>query len=107
VGGVRRRLDKVQEKSGYQRTTLVCLECGEEFTAYGDVALEYIVYEYSQGTQAESYRSGATPEDILRIFDHEHDPSAFVEKTSGLPFLSKALSGFNLSEPPRGIEDEI
>ncbi len=63
---------------------------------YGDVALEYIVYEYLRGSQAESYRSGATPEDILRIFAHEHDPGAIVEKGSGLPFLSKALSGFNL-----------
>jgi hypothetical protein len=105
VGGIRRRLDRLQEKSGYQRTTLVCPECDKEFVATGDVALEYIVYEYSQGTQAESYRSGATPQDIRRLFDHEHGPSAFVEKGSGLPFLSKAFSGFNLGGAPERSED--
>jgi hypothetical protein len=96
VGGVRRRLDRLQEKSGYQRTTLVCPACGQEFVATGDVALEYVVSQYLRGSQAESYRSRATPEDILRIFNHEHDPGAFVEKRSGLPFLSREVSGLNL-----------
>src|SRR5215212_11252339 len=104
MGGIRRRLDKLQERSGYQRTTLVCPECGGEFTAYGDVALEYIVHEYSRVSQssAESYRE--TPEDIRRLFDHEHDPGAFVEKSSGLPFLSKAAGGVELREVP-GVGD--
>src|SRR5215213_11403884 len=102
MGRLENRLDRAEKKSGYQRTRLVCPECGGEFTAYGDVALEYIVHEYSRGSQAESYRE--TPEDIRRIFAHEHDPSAFVEKSSGLPFLSKAASGFNIGtarEPER------
>ena len=103
MGGIRRRLDKLQEKSGYQRTTLVCPECGGEFTAYGDVALEFLVYEWSRGSQVESYRE--TPEDIRRLFDHEHDPGAFVEKSSGLPFLSKAVSGFNIGTAPERSED--
>jgi len=105
VGGIRRRLDKLQEKSGYQRTRLVCPECGGEFVATGDVALEFLVHEYSRGSQAspESYRE--TPEDIRRIFAHEHDPSAFVEKGSGLPFLSKAASGFNIGTALERSED--
>jgi len=102
VGGLRRRLDKLQERSGYQRTTLVCPECGGEFVATGDVALEYIVHEWSRVSQAESYRE--TPGDILHIFDHEHDPGAFVEKSSGLPFLSKAASGFNFGTAPERRE---
>ena len=105
MGSLERRLDKLQQKSGYQRTTLVCPECGGEFTAYGDVALEYIVHEYSRVSQssAESYRE--TPEDIRRLFDHEHDPGTFVEKSSGLPFLSKAVSGFNIGTAPERSED--
>jgi hypothetical protein len=104
MGSLERRLDKLQEKSGYQRTTLVCPECSEEFTAYGDVAVEYIVVQWSRETGEESYHK--TPEDILRIFDHEHDPSAFVEKSSGLPFLSRAVSGLNLvGVPERGGHD--
>jgi len=103
VGGLRRRLDKLQERSGYQRTTLVCPECGGEFVATGDVALEYIVHEWSRVSQAESYRE--TPEDIRRLFGHEHDPGAFVEKSSGLPFLSKAVSGFNSGGAPERSDD--
>ena len=103
MGGIRRRLDKLQQKSGYQRTTLVCPVCGEEFVASGDVALEVVVHQWSRVSQAESYRE--TPEDIRRLFDHEHDPGAFVEKGSGLPLLSKAVSGFNLGGAPERSED--
>ena len=103
MGGIRRRLDKLQERSGYQRTTLVCPECGGEFTAYGDVALEFIVHEWSRGSGEAGHHE--TPEDILRIFDHEHDPSAFLEKSSGLPFLSKAVSGFNIGGALERSED--
>jgi hypothetical protein len=101
--GLRARLRKLQEKSGYQRMTLVCPECGEEFTAHGDVAIEYIVHEWSQETGEKGHHE--TPEDILRLFDHEHDVSAFVEKTSGLPFLSKEVSGLGLGHQPSRVED--
>jgi hypothetical protein len=103
VGGIRRRLDKLQEKSGYQRTTLVCPECGGEFVATGDVALEFIVHEWIRGSGEAGHHE--TPEDIRRLFDHEHDPGAFVEKSSGLPFLSKAVSGFNIGGSPERSED--
>jgi hypothetical protein len=109
MGSLERRLDKLQERSGYQRTTLVCPECGEEFTAYGDVALEFLVHQWVLGPEGEVEAAAATwretPEDVLRLFDHEHDPSAFVEKSSGLPFLSKAVSGFNLGGALERSED--
>jgi hypothetical protein len=101
VGRLRGRLDKLQEKSGYQRWTLVCPECGQEFTVYGDVALEVIVHQWS--SQVPDQVLGElveTPEDVRRLFDHEHDPSAFVDKASGLPFLTAPGVGFNLREPP-------
>jgi hypothetical protein len=84
-----RRLEREVES---QRATLVCPECGEEFTAYGDVALEYVVYAWTkEAPEHAHYRE--TPEDIQRLFDHEHDPSTFVEKASGLPFLGKEVCG--------------
>ena len=36
------------------------------------------------------------PEGILRLFAHGHDPGAFLEKGSGLPFLSRAVSGIDI-----------
>jgi len=103
VGGVRRRLQTLWKKSSGQRSTLVCPECGEEFTAYGDVALEFIVHEWIRESGERGHHE--TPEDIRRLFDHEHDPGAFVEKSSGLPFLSKAVSGFNLGGASERSED--
>jgi hypothetical protein len=94
VGGVRRRLERLEEKSGYQRMTLVCPVCGEEFVVYGDVAVEHIVWEWSRGTDGTGHHK--TPESMLRAFEHEHDPARFIEKPSGLPFMSREVSGMNL-----------
>jgi hypothetical protein len=74
--------------------TLVCPECGEEFVVAGDVAAEFIVALWSKETGQKGHRK--TPEDLVRILDHDHNPGAFVEKQSGLPFLSREVSGMNL-----------
>jgi hypothetical protein len=71
----------------------VCPECSEEFNAYGDVAVEYIAHEWASEGREETYRE--TRADIRALFENEHDPGAFLEKTSGLPFLSKAVSGID------------
>ena len=92
--GLRGRLEKLERETEGEITTLLCPECGEEFTTGGDVALEYIVHEWSKETGEKSYRD--TPEDIVRLFDHEHDVSTFVEKVSGLSFLSREVSGINI-----------
>lgn len=91
---MRRRLERLEEKSGYQRMVLVCPECSEEFTVYGDVAVEYIVWEWARESGEEGHHK--TPESMLRAFEHEHGPENLVEKTSGLPFLSCEVSGMNL-----------
>jgi hypothetical protein len=91
--GLKERLRRLELETEGEIMTVVCLECTEEFTAHGDVPVEYIVHEWGRETGERGHK---TPKDILRIFDHEHDPSAFVEKHSGLPFLSKAVSGMDL-----------
>ena len=103
MGGVGRRLKRLQERAGYRRMTLVCPECGEEFTAYGDVAVEYIVHEWARGSGSETYRE--TTADIQALFDHRHDLAAFLQKSSGRPFLSREVSGINFGRPSEGIED--
>ena len=94
MGRLGRRVQMLEEKSGYQRTTLVCPVCGEEFVVYGDVAVEYIVWEWRRESGGEDGHH-KTPESMLRAFEHEHDAGAFVETTSGLPFLSREVSGMN------------
>ena len=84
----------MEEAAKGETMTLVCPECGAEFVAHGDVPMEYIVHKWT----AETGEKGnyETPEGILRVFAHGHDPGAFLEKGSGLPFLSKAVSGIDL-----------
>jgi hypothetical protein len=94
VGGIRRRLEKLEEQSGYQRMTLVCPACSEEFVVFGDAPVEYLTAEWTRETGAESHRE--IPADIAALFDHEHDPSSLLEKTSGLSWLSREVSGINL-----------
>jgi hypothetical protein len=93
--GLRDRLRRLEEAAKGETMTLVCPECGAEFVAYGDVPLEFIVHEWAAETGEKSNHE--TPEDILRIFAHEHDPGALLEKGSGLPFLSREVSGINIS----------
>jgi hypothetical protein len=94
VGSLRRRADRLEEAHGLVRATLVCPDCGEEFVVFGDAPMEYLTAEWTREAGAQSYRE--TPPDIAALFDHEHAPSDFLEKTSGLPWLSREVSGMNL-----------
>jgi hypothetical protein len=76
---------------------LVCVVCGEQFVAYGDVALECIAYGWSKDSGEKGYRE--TPEDIKQLFEHEHSLETFVEKTSGLPFMDRRVTGLDLGGP--------
>ncbi len=104
--GLRDRLRGLEEAAREETMTLVCPECGAEFVGYGDVPLEYIVHQWTRET-GEAGRQ-ETPESILRIFAHGHDPGAFLEKGSGLPFLSREVSGISIGaiRPDAGAGDE-
>ncbi len=96
--GLRRWVRRLEEAAKGETVTLVCPTCGAEFVAHGDVPLEYIVYKWAAETGEKGHHE--TPEDILRIFAHGHDPGAFLEKGSGLPFLSRAVSGIDIGVIP-------
>ncbi len=106
MGRFRERLRKLEEAAREETTTLLCPECGAEFVAYGDEPLEFVVHQWALETGEAGHHE--TPEDILRIFDHEHDPGALLEKGSGLPFLSREVSGIDLGASPAdaGAGDE-
>ena len=85
---------KLEEAAKRETMSLVCPECGAEFVAYGDVPMEYIVHQWAAETGEKGRHE--TPASILRIFGHEHDPGALLEKGSGLPFLSGEVSGIDI-----------
>jgi hypothetical protein len=99
--GIRNRIKRLEGRGDFERMTLVCPECGEEFPVSGDAPLEYIVYRWSKATGERGHRE--TPRGMLRAFEHEHDPGAFVEKSSGLWFLGKPVSGMNLGGRMHGL----
>jgi len=103
MSGLRGRLKRLERGTEGDRTILECPTCGEEFVTHGDVAAEFICHEWVRESGGETYRE--TPEDVLRLFGHKHDPGAFVEKSSGLPFLSGEVSGINLGGSFVGMED--
>ena len=96
MGRLRDRLRSLEEAAREETMTLVCPECGAEFVAYGDVPLEFIVHVWARET-GEAGRH-ETPASILRLFAHDHDPGAFLKKGSGLPFLSREVSGIDIGE---------
>ena len=92
--GLRDRLRRLEEAARGETMTLVCSECGAEFVAHGDVPTEFVVHQWAAETGEAGHH--ATPDDILRIFAHGHDPGVFLEKGSGLPLLSRAVSGMDI-----------
>jgi hypothetical protein len=107
MGRFRGRLRRLEEAARGETMTLVCPECGEEFVAHGDVPMEFVVHQWALETGEAGHHG--TPESILRIFAHGHDPGALVEKTSGLPFLSREVSGIDIGarRPDAGEGGEV
>jgi hypothetical protein len=85
--GFRDRLRNLELAAQGEVATLVCPTCGDEFVVYGDAALEYLCWEWAQTSGGESYRQ--TPADAIRLTEHEHYPSEFIDKATGEPFLGE------------------
>ena len=98
MGRFRGRLLKLEEAARGEAMTLLCPACGAEAVAHGDVPMEFVVHEWVRET-GEKVHHG-TPEGILRLFALEQDPGAFLEKGSGLPFLSREVSGIDIGALP-------
>jgi hypothetical protein len=89
--GLRDRLRRLERKADVVTVELSCPECDAEFKATGDPVLEYLAYEWSKGYDGESYRE--TPADVVRIANHEHDPSLMINKATGKPWCGELLAG--------------
>src|SRR5215210_7714115 len=89
--GFRGRVKRLEQATQGEVATLVCPTCGDEFVVYGDAALEYLCCEWQQTSGGESYRQ--TPADVIRLTEHEHDPSEFIDKATGEPFLGEFFRG--------------
>ena len=85
------RIKKLERDTKGEKTTLMCPTCGEEFVVHGDASVEYLCWAWEQGYEGETYRK--TPADVIRLTEHEHDASFFVDKATGSPFLGEFFKG--------------
>lgn len=89
--GLRDRLNKLQRTTERDTTVLLCPECGEEFRVHEDTPLDYVVSEWTKATGEKGYWTA--PPDLLRLEAHAHDPSAFLDKATGSPWLGQFFHG--------------
>ena len=89
---LRDRLRKLERGTQGDKTGLVCPECGEEFTLYGDPLLEFLSYEWRQGYKGETYGPPTDPA-VVKLSEHEHDPSLMIDKATGKPWCGELLAG--------------
>jgi hypothetical protein len=79
---------------------LLCPECGAEFKAAGDAAHQFLVHEWVENSKA------ASP-DILRIAEHEHDPSLMITKATGKPWLGEFFAGtLRIPDDPEDLSEQ-
>jgi hypothetical protein len=97
---VRRWLARLERGANLEMVELVCPECGAEFKAAGDAALQFLVHEWVEDSKA-------TSPDILRIAEHEHDPSLMINKATGKPWLGAFFAGtLRMPDDPEDLSDE-
>jgi hypothetical protein len=88
--GIRDGLRRLEHATEGERMVLVCPECGEEFTLYGDPALEFIAHQWAQGYQGELYGPPTDPA-AAEMAEHEHDAYEFIDKATSEKWLKDLL----------------
>ena len=90
--GIRGRLRRLEQAIEEEVVTLLCPECAEKFTLYGDPAVEFLVHEWSRDYGGETHRRPTDPA-VVKLSEHEHDPSRFVDAATGEPWLGGFFAG--------------
>jgi hypothetical protein len=100
MGFIRDRLKRLERGTSSEMVELVCPECGAEFKAAGDAAHQFLVHEWVEDSKAVS-------PDILRIAEHEHDPSLMINKATGKPWLGEFFAGtLRMPDDAEDLSDE-
>jgi hypothetical protein len=93
MAGLRERLRRLEEK-GAKPVDLMCPECKAVIRVYDErvLRLEFLTYLWAPKRRREE--NGQEPSaEVLWLADHEHDPSAFVNKATGEPWLGEFFHG--------------
>ena len=89
---LRRWIRRLEREADVAALELRCPECGAEFVAKGaDPLVDFLRHEWAKGYEGETYRQA--PADVVRIANHEHDPSLMIDMSTGEPWLGKFFAG--------------
>jgi hypothetical protein len=105
--GLRGRIKRLERGANSEMVELVCPECGAEFKAAGDAALQFLVHEWIEDSKAASRPAATSPDILLRIAEHEHDPSLMINKATGKPWLGEFFAGtLRMPDDPEDLSDQ-
>ena len=96
MSGLRGRLKRLERGTEGEKTVIECPTCGEVFTLYGDPAAAYLVYLWRQDYGGENHGPPVDPA-VVKLAEHEHDPSLMVDKSDGSPWLGEFFRGMRRS----------
>lgn len=99
--GLRGRPKMLQKATERKTVTPLRLECGEGFRVHQNTSLDCLAHEWLEETRAESYRK--TPEDVLRLVAHTHDPSLFLDKADSKPWPGEFFHGVSWMPQPEDV----
>ena len=77
-------LRKLERSAEEEIKTLVCRECGEEFTVREGVEFELVAHAWAEEFKergGEVYQE--TPADVLTLVNHEHSELSLINKITG------------------------
>jgi hypothetical protein len=95
MSGLRGRLKRLERDTEGEKMVIECPTCGEAFVLYGDPAADYLVHLWRQGHEGETH--GAPTERVhpdpalVKLAEHEHDPSLMVDRADGSPWLGRKI----------------
>jgi len=92
MSGLRGRLRRLERDTEGEKTVIECPTCGMVFTLYGDPAADYLVYLWRQGHECETHGPPVDPA-VVKLAEHEHDPSLMVDKSDGSHWLGEFFRG--------------
>lgn len=99
---VSRWLRRLERDAGGEMHTVQCPVCGKVFRVRQDVARDYLKFWWAT-QRGETARE--TPRDVVRLLEHEHDASEFVDTASGTLWLGKGFRGIEHLPPDADVPD--
>ncbi len=92
MGALRGRLQRLEAAMDEETMRVACPECGETWRIHEDTALDYLVWEWTEGTGERGHWRPSPDLERLLALD-EHDPSVFVLEADGEPWLGEFFAG--------------